>query len=74
LSAQGGKASSTQKKSWGLTPQHNKRAKTIQNWLKNSKAHRAHEKRAQARHIFVYRAHMRGCGVKNPRAYQTTHL
>jgi hypothetical protein len=58
----------------GLTPQHNKRAKTIQNWLKNLKAHRAHGKQAHACHIFVYQAHMRGCGVKNPRACQTTHL
>jgi hypothetical protein len=51
-----------------------KRAKTIQNWLKNSKAHRAHRKRAHARHIFVHQAHMRGCGVQNPRACQTAHL
>jgi hypothetical protein len=58
----------------GLTPQHKKEAKTIQKWLKNSKAHRAHEKHAHARHIFVKRAHMRGCGVQNPRACQTTHL
>jgi hypothetical protein len=41
---------------------------------KKLKAHRAHGKRAHARNIFVHRAHMRGCGVKNPRACQTTHL
>jgi hypothetical protein len=35
----------------GLTPQHNKRAKTIQNWLKNSKAQCAHGKQAHARLI-----------------------
>jgi hypothetical protein len=58
----------------GLTPQHKKEAKTIQKWLKNSKAHRAHGKHTHARHIFVKRAHMRGCGVKNPRACQTAHL
>jgi hypothetical protein len=29
---------------------------------------------ARARNIFVIEAHMRGCGVKNPRACQTTHL
>ena len=30
--------------------------------------------RARVRNIFVPGAHMRGCGVKNPRACQTTHL
>jgi hypothetical protein len=29
---------------------------------------------ARARNIFVHRAHMRGCGVQNPRACQTAHL
>jgi hypothetical protein len=58
----------------GLTPQHNKRAKTIQNWLKDSKAQCAHGKQAHARLIIVHQAHMRGCGVQNPRACQTTHL
>jgi hypothetical protein len=52
----------------GLTPQHNKRAKTIQNWLKNSKAHRAHGKRAHARHIFVHQgAYARLWGAKPAR-------
>jgi hypothetical protein len=58
----------------GLTPQHKKEAKTIQKWLKNSKAHRAHGKHAHARHIFVQRAHMRACGVQNPRACQMAHF
>jgi len=58
----------------GLTPQHIKRAKTIQSWLKNWKAHCAQGKQAHARIIFVHQAHMRGCGVKNPRACQTVHL
>jgi hypothetical protein len=58
----------------GLTPQHKKEAKTIQKWLKYSKAHRAHGTHAHVCHIFGKRAHMRGCGVKNPCACQTAHL
>jgi hypothetical protein len=59
----------------GLTPQHKKRAKTIQNWLKKiQKRITPMENDAHARHIFVQRAHMRSCGVKNPRACQTAHL
>jgi hypothetical protein len=35
-------------------------------WPKNYKALRTHWTHARARNIFVQRAHMRGCGVKNP--------
>jgi hypothetical protein len=56
-----------------LIPQHSKRVKTIQNGQKITKRF-APTGRARARNIFVPGAHMRGCGVKNPRACQTAHL
>jgi hypothetical protein len=55
----------------GLTPQHNKRVKTMQNGQKIKKRYAP---TGRARNIFVSGAHMRGCGVKNPRACQTVHL
>jgi hypothetical protein len=52
----------------GLTPQHNKRAKTIQNWLKNSKAHRAHGKTsACAPYLRISGAYARLWGEKPAR-------
>jgi hypothetical protein len=51
-----------------------KGVKTIQNDQKLQGALHPLGARARARNIFVPGAHMRGCGVKNPRACQTTHL
>jgi hypothetical protein len=55
----------------GLTPQHSKRVKTMQNGQKIKKRYAP---TGRARNIFVSGVHMRGCGVKNPRACQTTLL
>jgi hypothetical protein len=77
-SAQGDKnsASSAQKNShsWHkIMPQHcKKEVKTIQMTQKIKR--RMHPLSARARDIFVHGAHMRGCGVQNPRACQTAHL
>jgi hypothetical protein len=79
-SAQGDKnsASSTQKNS------HSWHKDKLHSTAKGSKLYKMAKKlksalhplrmRAHARNIFVLGAHMRGCGVKNPRACQTAHL
>jgi hypothetical protein len=51
-----------------------KGVKTIQNDQKLQGALHPLGARTRARNIFVLGAHMRGCGVKNPRACQTAHL
>jgi hypothetical protein len=51
-----------------------KGVKTIQNDQKLQGALHPLGARARARNIFVPGPHMRGCGVQNPRACQTTHL
>jgi hypothetical protein len=47
-----------------------------QNYTKLAKKLKStsHPWKTHARNIFVHRAHMRSCGVQNPRACQTAHL
>jgi hypothetical protein len=78
-SAQGDKnsASSTQKNShsWHkINSTAQQKGQNYTKWPKNYKALCTHWARARARNIFVHWAHMRGCGVQNPRACQTAHL